>query len=195
MSCTYKQMDNLPHTHIFLLLFQSRKADPSKASVPSSLVVSFISFYELPLPFSPSLSLSVLSIINADILPISQPVPGAIPHCSSFIVGDWSKNNDIYQIYLLSSAVLQCSCASVLPQYTPPTTCDSQCGCSTRKDTEHFLQQQLERNVGTLIRTEALNLISPFLFVFQRIYNLGVLQLLWRTERFTEESSSLMAKS
>lgn len=56
-----------------------------------------------------SLSLSALSIINADILPISSSVPRAIFHWGSVIGGDWPNNNDIYYRYLLSGfvAVLQ----------------------------------------------------------------------------------------
>ena len=52
-----------------------------------------------------SLSLSALSIINADILPISSSVPCAIFHRGSVIGGDWPNNNDIYYRYLLSGFV------------------------------------------------------------------------------------------
>lgn len=52
-----------------------------------------------------SLSLSALSIINADILPISSSVPRAIFHRGSVIGGDWPNNNDIYYRYLLSGFV------------------------------------------------------------------------------------------
>lgn len=52
-----------------------------------------------------SLSLSALSIINADILPISSSVPHAIFHRGSVIGGDWPNNNDIYNRYLLSGFV------------------------------------------------------------------------------------------
>lgn len=52
-----------------------------------------------------SLSLSALSIINADILPISSSVPRAIFHRGSVIGGDWPNNNDIYYRYLLSRFV------------------------------------------------------------------------------------------
>lgn len=50
-------------------------------------------------------SLSALSIINADILPISSSVPRAMFHWGSVIGGDWPNNNDIYYRYLLSGFV------------------------------------------------------------------------------------------
>lgn len=61
-------------------------------------------------------SLSALSIINADILPISSSVPRAIFHRGSVIGGDWPNNNDIYYRYLLSGfvAVLQMQTAEHL---------------------------------------------------------------------------------